>query len=614
MKALQYFIILLLVSFSVSAQKTPLVEPPFWWTGMQLGELQLMVHADGIAYTAPRLVYPGVKVTKVSKTGNPDFLFLDLKIDQDAVPGRMRMDFDRDENVRYVYEYELKAREKGSSERNGFGPEDVILLAMPDRYANGDPDNDDMPGMLEKANRSNPDGRHGGDLKGIADHLDYIADMGFTAIWLNPVLENNNPKYSYHGYAITDFYRLDPRFGTNEDYVQFIEECHAENIKVIMDMVFNHCGGGHWWMENLPSEDWIHQWPEFTRSNFRAPVNSDPHAAEYDQIKMQNGWFDTNMPDLNQHNEFLANYLIQNSIWWVEFAGLDGIRMDTYPYSDQVFMQRWMKRMKLEYPDFMVLGETWLQKEAITSYYAGSENERYGYNSHVPSVTDFPLHYAVEKALSEPETWTEGMARLYYVLAQDFLYDDPYTNVIFPDNHDLTRFYTALGEDLDKFKMAMAFYYTSRGIPMVYYGTEILMTGEEHKGHGYIREDFPGGWEGDATNAFSAEGLSADQVEAQAYVKHLQNWRQQSSAVHNGKLIHFIPENGVYVYFRLDENETLMIVMNNNSEIRNMPNLDRFNECLKDKRKAFEVTQQKEVDDISTLSLPPKSTFIFEIK
>ncbi len=404
MKALQYFIILLLVSFSVSAQKTPLVEPPFWWTGMQLGELQLMVHADGIAYTAPRLVYPGVKVTKVSKTENPDYLFLDLQIDQDAVPGRMRMDFDRDENVRYVYEYELKAREKGSSERNGFGPEDVILLAMPDRYANGDPDNDDMPGMLEKANRSNPDGRHGGDLKGIADHLDYIADMGFTAIWLNPVLENNNPKYSYHGYAITDFYRLDPRFGTNEDYVQFIEECHAENIKVIMDMVFNHCGGGHWWMENLPSEDWIHQWPEFTRSNFRAPVNSDPHAAEYDQIKMQNGWFDTNMPDLNQHNEFLANYLIQNSIWWVEFAGLDGIRMDTYPYSDQVFMQRWMKRMKLEYPDFMVLGETWLQKEAITSYYAGSENERYGYNSHVPSVTDFPLHYAVEKALSEPET------------------------------------------------------------------------------------------------------------------------------------------------------------------------------------------------------------------
>ncbi|MCK5078572.1 MAG: alpha-amylase, partial [Bacteroidales bacterium] len=349
--------------------------------------------------------------------------------------------------------------------------------------------------------------------------------MGFTAIWLNPVLENNNPNYSYHGYAITDFYKVDPRFGTNADYVQFIGDCHDLGIRVIMDMVFNHCGHGHWWAESLPSEDWVHQWPEFTRSNFRAPVNSDPHAAEFDKIKMHSGWFDTNMPDLNQENEFLANYLIQNSIWWVEFAGLDGIRMDTYPYSDQTFMARWMKRMKLEYPNFNIVGEAWLQKEAITAYYSGSESERFGYNSHLPSVTDFPLHYAVDKAFNESESWTEGMARLYYVLSQDFLYDNPYFNVIFPDNHDLSRYYTVMGEDLNKYKMGLVFFYTTRGIPMVYYGTEILMTGEEHRGHGHIREDFPGGWEGDDVSAFSGAGLNEKQLEAQQFVKQLQNWR-----------------------------------------------------------------------------------------
>ena len=605
---------MLLVSVYTWAQETPKVEPPFWWAGMKVTELQLMVHADGIAYTAPRVVYPGVQLTGLSKTNNPDFLFLDLRIGEDAVPGKFRIDFDRDEDVRYAYEYELKERKNLSAERSGFGSEDMILLAMPDRFSNGDPDNDDMPGMLEKADRNNGDGRHGGDLKGITDHLDYIAEMGFTAIWLNPVLENNNPNYSYHGYAITDFYKVDPRFGTNADYVQFIGDCHDLGIKVIMDMVFNHCGYGHWWTESLPAEDWVHQWPEFTRSNFRAPANSDPHAAEFDKIKMQNGWFDTNMPDLNQENEFLANYLIQNSIWWVEFAGLDGIRMDTYPYSDQVFMARWMKRMKLEYPNFNIVGETWLQKEAITAYYSGSESERFGYNSHLPSVTDFPLHYAVDKAFHEPETWTEGMARLYYVLSQDFLYDNPYSNVIFPDNHDLSRYYTMMEEDLDKYKMGLVFFYTTRGIPMVYYGTEILMTGEEHRGHGHIREDFPGGWEGDDVNAFSGEGLNDKQLEAQHFVKQLQSWRKNASVVHDGKLIHFIPEAGVYVYFRVNENETLMVVMNNNYQSVKMPALDSFDECIKGRRQAFEVTRQLNIADISTILIPPKSALILELE
>jgi glycosidase len=611
---LSIILILSLLIPGLSAQDAVKVEPPFWWTGMEVEEVQLMVHADGIAHTAPRIRHRGVELKSVGTTDNPDYLFLNLFISSDAQAGSLRIDFDRDEDIRYSYEFELKEREQGSAERVGFGPEDIILLAMPDRYANGDPDNDNIPGMLEKANRANPDGRHGGDLKGIMENLDYIDEMGFTAIWLNPVLENNNPEYSYHGYAITDFYTVDPRFGSNNDYKKLVDVCHERGIKVIMDMVFNHCGHGHWWMDNLPAEDWIHQWPEFTRSNFRAPVNSDPHASEYDIKKMQEGWFDTNMPDLNQENEFLANYLVQNSIWWIEYAGLDGIRMDTYPYSNQAFMQRWMKRILLEYPHFNIIGETWLQKEAITAYYAASESERFGYNSYVPSLTDFPLHYAVDKAFHEEESWTEGMARLYYVLAQDFLYDNPYSNVIFPDNHDLDRYFTVMKEDMDKYKMGLVYYYTTRGIPVIYYGTEILMTGLEHDGHGYIREDFPGGWKGDTVNAFKAKGLRKEQMEAQAFVKKLQNWRNNSRAVHQGKLIHYIPEDGVYVFFRISDVENIMVVMNNNAEETVMPELARFEECLNGKRKAFEVTGQNHVADISGIRLPAKSALIYEIE
>ena len=602
---------LFLQSFS---QLNPRIEPPFWWTGMKVPDLQLLVHADNIASTAPRLVYPGVKLLKVNKTDNPDYLFLDLQISNEARAGVFRIDFQRDEDVRYSYEYELKERSPGSSERQGFGPDDVIVLLMPDRFANGNPDNDDMPGMLEKADRQNPDGRHGGDLKGISDHLGYLNDMGFTAIWINPVLENNNPKYSYHGYAITDFYKLDPRIGTNEEYRQLVADCHKKDIDVIMDMVFNHCGHMHWWMENLPSEEWVNQWPEFTRTNYRAPVNSDPHASEYDFRRMQDGWFDTSMPDLNQKNEFVANYLIQNSIWWIEYAGLDGIRMDTYPYSDQEFMARWIMRIMKEYPNFNVVGEAWLQKEAITAYYAGSESEKFGYNSFLPSVTDFPLHFAMQKAFREDESWTEGMARLYYVLAQDFLYDDPLTNVIFADNHDLSRFYSLMGEDFDKYKMGMVFLMTTRGIPMVYYGTEILMTGEENMGHGYIREDFPGGWQGDKINAFTGEGLDEKQAEAQKFLSLLQNWRKDKEVLHSGKLLHFVPESGIYVYFRTNDEEVVMVVLNNNKGKRKMPLPERFDECLNGKRKAYEVITQTEIEDLKEISLPPKSAIILEIK
>jgi glycosidase len=319
------------------------------------------------------------------------------------------------------------------------------------------------------------------------------------------------------------------------------------------------------------------------------------------------------MPDLNQDNEFVANYLIQNSIWWVEYAGLDGIRMDTYPYSNQDFMQRWVKRMKLEYPDFTILGETWLQKEAITAYYAASENERFGYNSHLYCLTDFPLHYAIEKAFHEEEGWSEGLARLYYVLAQDFLYDDPYYNVIFADNHDLNRYFTSMQGDVKKYKMGLAYLLTTRGIPMVYYGTEILMEGYEHSGHGYIREDFPGGWKGDTINAFEGKGLNFEQAGAQAYLQHLLQWRKYSEAVIHGSIKHFIPEDGIYVYFRTYEDEKVMVVMNNNDEQKQMPSLDRFEECLQGSRSAADVINGSRIEDIQEQVIPSKTTMIFEL-
>ena len=534
--------------FSLSAQPEPKVEPPFWWTGMHVDTLQLMAYGDGIARTAPKLVYPGLRIAAIEKTTNPNYLFIKLVINDTTLPGNFQIDFLGDEKIIFSCNYTLLGRKPGSRDRQGFGPDDVIYLMMPDRFANGDRKNDNMPGMLEQADRSNPDGRHGGDLKGVRDHLGYFVDMGYTALWLNPLLENNNPKYSYHGYAITDFYRLDPRIGSNNEYVDFVDACHAEGIKVIMDMVFNHCGHGHWWMDDLPADDWIHQWPEFTRSNFRAPVNSDPHASAYDKKRMEKGWFDTNMPDLNQNNELLADYLIQNSIWWVEYAGLDGIRMDTYPYSDQGFMKRWMQRMQKEYPHFNIVGEAWLQKEAITSFYAGSEDKRFGYDSGLPSVTDFPMYYAISRAFNEEESWTEGMARLYYVPAQDFLYDDPHHNVIFADNHDLDRFYTSMQADLRKYMMGMAYLLTTRGIPKIYYGTEILMEGEEHQGHGYIREDFPGGWKGDKVNAFTGSRLSTDQRFAQQYLSTLLNWRKQAlRSIRAGCYISFLMTGYMFI-------------------------------------------------------------------
>lgn len=572
---------------------------------MQDTTLQLIFHSENIASGEPKLHYKGVELKKATRLENPNYFVLDLSISRDAKPGFIPIVFEYQREIVFSCNYELKQRQAGSSGRKGFGKEDVIYLVMPDRFSNGDTGNDSIAGMLEAPDPSNPDGRHGGDLKGIRDQLDHLREMGITAIWLNPVLENNMPAYSYHGYAITDYYRVDPRFGSNEDYLALVSACHQKGIKVIMDMVFNHCGSNHSWIKDLPMQDWIHQFPEFTRSNYRAETAMDPYASDFDRTRMQTGWFDKNMPDLNQHNEFLANYLIQNSIWWIEIAGLDGIRMDTYPYSYKDFMTRWMERVLMEYPEFSVLGETWQQKETHTAYWQSGSPVSGNYSSHLRHVTDFPMYYALKDAFTEKEGWTTGLARLYYVLAQDFIYDDPFSNVIFADNHDLTRIYSSLGEDPAKFRMAMAFLLTTRGIPMIYYGTEYLMTGEEPKGHGYIREDYPVGG--------TRSAVGGQEQEAFDYLSDLLNWRKGEEVIHSGKLMQFVPQDGVYVYFRYNDTGKVMVIINKNEQEKTIE-LARYREMLQDSETGKNVLTGEVIALGETVSIPAETALILSMR
>jgi len=614
-RALQIIILVLAINQVRSQGIVERIEPPFWWTGMKDTTLQLLVYGDGIAEFEVITDHKLVKISSVNRVENPNYLFLDILIPEKTRPGKLKFIFEYQREVRHVVHYELLEREEGSAERIGFGKEDVIYLLMPDRFSNGDPENDSVPGMLEKAERSNPNGRHGGDIEGIIRQADYLEDLGITAIWINPLLENNQPAYSYHGYAITDYYRIDPRFGTNEDYREMVEEFHHRGIKVIMDMVFNHCGDNHWWMRDMPMGSWIHRFDEYTRSNFRNETVMDPYASDFDKQRMISGWFDRHMPDLNQHNPVLARYLIQNSIWWIEYAGLDGIRMDTYPYSYRDFMAEWMKRIRNEYPDFNVVGETWLQRESHTGWWQDGSPVSGGFRSHLSTVTDFPMHFALKDAMNEAEGWTTGLARIYYVLSQDMVYDDPFKNVIFADNHDLSRFYTSIHEDFARYRMAMAILLTVRGIPSVYYGTEYIMTGEEHQGHGSIREDFPGGnWtEPAGGRQVGIPELSAVQLQAHDYLKTLLNWRKSNEVIHSGKLKQFVPQDGIYVYFRYNDSDAVMVISNKNVEPKDMA-LERFAEMLNEYSSGRDVTTQGIYELRNMIRVPAMTTLVLELE
>lgn len=588
------------------------IEPPNWWTGMKNQNLQLMVHGKNISGSVLSIDYPGVVVKNITFPENQNYIFIDLEIASSTKPGIINLKFSKSGKTQKV-DYELKAREKGSSARKGFDNSDVIYLIVPDRFANGNGKNDSVSGLYEGLNRRRINGRHGGDIKGVSDHVDYLKNMGFTALWSTPMLENNQKRTSYHGYAITDFYKIDPRMGNNDEYIELSKRLKENGIKLIMDMIFNHCGSEHPWMKDMPFPDWINNYPEIKITSHRRTTNSDPHASEYDKLQMSDGWFVQSMPDLNQRNPFMANYLIQNSIWWIETAGLAGIRMDTYPYPDKFMMADWTNRVLEEYPNFTMVGEEWSYNPAIVSYWQRGQNNRDKYVSNLPSLMDFPVQQALVQALNEPEQWDKGWVKLYETLALDFLYPEPSNLVVIGDNHDMARFFMQLDKNVDLYKMGIAFLLTTRGTPQIYYGSEILMTHPKSNEHGDIRKDFPGGWANDSVNAFTGIGLTNEQIRMQNYFKLLLNWRKNTPAIHTGKLVHFAPENGCYVYFRFDDSKTIMVILNKNLTNTSL-NTEKYKERIKNFSIGKDVETGKTFELRGEISIPAKTALILELE
>lgn len=589
------------------------VEPGFWWVGMKSDKLQVMLHGKEIATYKPHIDYPGVQIKGVCKLSNPNYLFLDLQISPGTSAGKFNISMQHG-GQKFSIPYELRAREKGSAERRGFGPTDAILNLMPDRFANGDTSNDSLPGFADKLDRNDASaGRHGGDLKGIRDHLDYIAGMGYTMLWPTPVVENNQQTYSYHGYAATDYYKVDARLGSNEEYLQLVAEAKKKGIGVIQDIVLNHIGDGHWWMKDLPSKDWLSYNSEFVPTYHARTTVSDPYASAIDKKNFTQGWFEIHMPDMNQRNPLVANYQIQNTIWWIEYAGLAGIRADTYGYSDPVFLTEWSRRVMQEYPQLTLVGEEWSDNPTLVAHWLHGHKNANGYVSYMPSMMDYPLHDTLRKALVAPENLHSGFATLYEALINDQLYPHPSAMVLFEGNHDVSRLYSALDEDLDLFKMAVTYVATMPRTPQFYYGTEILMTSTKHRDDGAFRKDFPGGWAGDAVNAFTGAGLTARQLEAQTFIKKLLNWRKTQSVIHSGKLMHFAPQDGIYVYFRYDQKRKFMVVMNKNTADTELMTA-RFAEILPTSAKAKDVFSGQEFEMAQTIKVPARGVLLLEIK
>ena len=575
---------ILLISIGLTAQKLHKIEPPSWWKGMKLDTVEFMVYGSDIHELEAQS--KTLHVIKSESLSSPNYLFVTVHIPSDALEGQHKMTFTNTKGKRVgSLLVEIQERRPQSSERKGFSSKDNIYLLMPDRFCNGNTANDNLKGMLETSNRSLKGGRHGGDLEGIEKHLGYIKEIGMTAIWLNPVLENNMPDYSYHGYAMTDLYSVDSRFGSNEEYQQLCARATQMGIGVIMDQVANHIGSYHPWMSDLPSKDWVNQWEEFTQTNHMKVSRFDPHSAAIDQKVFHDGWFVSTMPDLNQRQPKLARYLIQNSIWWIEYADLYGIRMDTWSYPDKEFLADWTKGILEEYPNFNIVGEEWVSDPSLISYWQSNAIRGDGYNSYLPSIMDFPLQSAITEGLKGETAWRSSMTKIYESLANDYMYGELNNIMIFPDNHDMSRIYTQLDEDFDLWKMAMSIYFTMRGTLQIFYGTEILMSNGESSDHGIIRSDFPGGWSGDNVNAFTGNGLSTQQLEGLEWFKKLAHLRKNSLALNSGELLHYIPLNEVYVYFRSFEQERIMVVANRNSSGKSIE-LDRFSEGLQESKSA----------------------------
>ena len=614
------FIFLLLISLTINAQKIERVEPPNWWVGMNNNEVELLVYGENISSYSPEIKDATIDLKQIKRTENKNYLFLTVDVSK-AVAGKFKIEFSKTgKRHNFSIDYELKERNKDSKLREGFNSSDAIYLITPDRFANADTSNDIVKGLKEQGiNRKDDYARHGGDIKGITNHLDYISDMGFTAIWSTPVLTNDMIESSYHGYAITDLYQPDPRFGTMDEYIELATKSKERGIKLVMDMVENHIGAGHWWMKDLPTNDWVNYQKEFLEGNIvttnhRRTTNQDSYASKKDKALMSEGWFVSSMPDLNQRNPLLAKYLIQNSIWWIETLDLGGVRQDTYPYPDKEFMANWAGTIMNEYPNMSIVGEEWSLNPLLVGYWQDGKNNKDGYKSNLSSTMDFPMQHAIVSALNEEDSWDKGLVKIYEGLANDFSYANPSKIMIFPDNHDMSRIFTQLNEDVVKTEMAMGYLLALPRVAQVYYGTEVLISDAAKPGdHGLIRTDFPGGWENDKTNAFTGRGLSTDQLEMQSFLKKVLNYRKNSDAIHSGKTIHFAPEKGVYVLFRILDEEIVTIILNKNELPINL-DLNRFKEIGLSGKQVRNIISNDEFTWEESLKLNSKGVVILTTK
>ena len=602
-----------------AAVKIDKIDPTDWYVGMKNPQLQLMVYGKGIAAVKEVTTdYPGVRIDSVVRLDSPNYLLVYMNL-QGAQPGTMTLKFDKQK-----VDYPLKAREKKGSQHKGFTNADVLYMLMPDRFAQGAGHNPQVKGMRPyKEDRSQPSLRHGGDLNGIREHLDYFCELGVTALWLTPILENDSPDSengfsTYHGYATTDYYKVDPRFGTNEDYRRLVDEAHAKGLKVVMDMIFNHSGFEHPWTKDMPSKDWLNtpEWlkdeqkSKYLQTSYKLTPVKDPYASKIDLKETTEGWFVPTMPDLNQHNPHLMRYLIQNSIWWIETVGIDGIRMDTYPYAYADAMAQWMKELDEEYPYFNTVGETWVTDPAYTAAWQ-KDSKLSKDNSYLKTVMDFSFFDKLNKAKNEEtDAWWNGLNRIYHSFVYDFLYPDPSSVMAFIDNHDTDRF-LGNGHDTLALKQALALLLTVKRIPQIYYGTEILMNGTKEVTDGNVRKDFPGGFPGDKRNAFTKEGRTRAEQDMFRWTSRLLHWRQGNDVIIKGTMTQFIPYAGIYVIARQYQGRTALTILNGTSKPATME-VKRYAEVIGDTKRAKDILTERYYDLSSDLTLRPRQSLILE--
>lgn len=608
-------IILVFFVYSSQAQKADItrINPTNWFVGMKNPNVQLLIYGKNLkANNVILKPYVGVKLKKVHTAENPNYLFLDLEISKNTKPGNLK--FICNETT---FDYQLKAK---SANPRGLSQADFIYLLMPDRFANGDASNDKFADMADpNHDRKNPFLRHGGDLKGVTEHLDYLEELGVTAIWMTPVIENNQfltdeggaKRSAYHGYGFTDHYNVDKRLGGNEAYIRLSNEAHKKGIKIVQDAVYNHVGINHWFLKDMPSKDWLNQWDKYTNTTYKDQPLFDIHASAKDTKEVRNGWFTSFLPDLNQNNPFVANFLIQHALWSVETFDLDAWRIDTYIYNDLYFMNKCNQALLNEYPKIHIFGESAVST-VISQAYFTKNNLAIPFKSNLPGALDFVVEEAIFEALNHDFGWNDGVSRLYTVLAQDLAYADANKNVNFLENHDHHRFFSVIGEDFNKYKMGITWLMTLRGIPHFYYGTEILMKNFKDPSDAEVRRDFPGGWKEDAVNKFDKSGRTEQENLAFDFVKKLANYRKNSDAISNGKFMQFVPQDGVYVYFRYTDKQSVMVVSNTN-KIDKILDTSRFEEMLKGSKSATNILSDSKINDISTLNIPAKGVMILEI-